>query len=90
MSDCSFDIPFSIPTTELIERAQKAIIKAGGEVGGDVTAGNFSIPSPIGKITGNYTIAEQCATFNITDKPMFLSCGLIESTIQKYLSDVLA
>jgi len=41
----------------------------------------------LGKISGTYSITQQCATFVITEKPMFLGCGLIESTIQKYLSE---
>ncbi len=87
MSNCSFEIPFSSSAAELVEKAKRSILKAGGEVEGDVTAGTFSIPSPLGKISGQYTIGQQSATFLITDKPIFLGCGLIESTINKYLSE---
>ncbi|HVD98709.1 MAG TPA: hypothetical protein VNB90_10945 [Cytophagaceae bacterium] len=87
MSDCSFQIPFTSSASELVAKAKKAIEKAGGEVQGEANTGNFSIPSPLGKISGNYTITGQSASFVITQKPMFVSCGLIESTIQKYLSE---
>ncbi len=87
MSNCSFDISFVSSASELVGKAQKAIVNAGGEVSGDFNGGNFSIPSPLGKIVGNYIIAEQSATFTITEKPMFLGCGLIESTIKNYLSE---
>ncbi len=87
MSDCSFEIPFSSSAVELVEKARKAIVGAGGEVTGDFSAGSFFIPSPLGKISGSYTILQQSATFAITEKPMFIGCGLIESTIKKYLSE---
>lgn len=90
MSDCTFDIPFSSSAADLVEKAQKSIVKAGGEVMGDTTSGDFFIPSPLGKISGTYSITLQCATFVVTEKPMFLGCGLIESTIQKYLSEGVA
>ena len=87
MSDCSFDIPFSGTAAELVEKAQKSIVNNGGTVNGDIHTGNFSMPSPFGAIAGSYTITAQCATFVITEKPMFLACGLIQSTIEKYLSE---
>lgn len=90
MSECKFDIPFESSAAELVEKAKKAITKAGGEVTGDLTAGVFSIPSPLGSIGGNYSIGAQAATFVITSKPMFVGCGLIESTIHKFLSEKIA
>jgi hypothetical protein len=90
MSNCKFEIPFGSSAGELVEKAKKAIVSAGGEIKGDISAGTFSIPSPLGKISGNYKIGAQFAAFEITDKPMFISCGLVESTIQKYLSENLA
>ena len=86
MSQCNFEIPFIGTAEELINKANQAIVKAGGEVIGDTTEGDFSIPSPLGKITGNYKISLQTAFFNITDKPMFVGCGLIESTINSFLT----
>ena len=90
MSECKFDIPFESSAAELVAKAKNAITKAGGEVTGDLTAGVFSIPSPLGKIEGNYTIGDKAATFIITGKPMFIGCGLIESTIHKFLSEKIA
>ena len=87
MSDCSFDIAFVSSSSELVTKAQEAIVKAGGVVNGDITSGTFSIPSPIGKISGNYLISGQTATFEIIEKPMFLSCSLIESTMNNYLAE---
>lgn len=87
MSNCKFEIPFSGAAGELVEKAKKAILGAGGKADGDVTAGTFSIPTPLGEISGIYKINPPSVFFEITDKPMFLSCGLVESTIQKYLSE---
>ncbi len=86
MSDCKFDISFNSSAAALIDKAKQSIGNAGGEVAGDLTSGNFTIPTPLGKVMGTYAIAQQVATFHITEKPMFVGCGLIESTINKYLS----
>jgi hypothetical protein len=86
VSDCKFDISFKNSAADLIAKAKQSITGAGGEVSGDLTSGVFTIPTPLGKVTGTYTIAQQLATFHITDKPLFVGCGLIESTINKYLS----
>jgi hypothetical protein len=85
MSKCNFEIPFTGGASELIERAKQAIVKAGGEVSGEPKAGNFFIPSPLGKISGSYSISGQSAHFEITDKPGLIGCGLIESTVKKFL-----
>ena len=86
MSDCKFDITFNNSAAELVEKAKQSITNAGGEVTGDLTSGVFTIPSPLGKISGAYTIVQQVASFHILEKPLFVGCGLIESTINKYLS----
>jgi hypothetical protein len=86
MGDCTFDISFNNSAAELVEKARQSIANAGGEVSGDLTSGIFNIPSPLGKISGTYTITQQSANFHITEKPLFVGCGLIESTIKKYLS----
>ena len=90
MSNCSFDIAFVSSAAELVTKAQEAIVKAGGEVKGDEISGEFAIPSPLGRIAGGYVINGQTATFSITEKPIFLSCGLIESTMNNYLATKVA
>jgi hypothetical protein len=86
MSKCNFNIPFSGSASDLVEKARKSIVKAGGEVSGNVSAGNFFIPSPLGKISGTYTITASIANFDITEKPMFIGCDMIESTIKKFIT----
>lgn len=87
MSECSFNIPFERPESELFESAKKAILGAGGEVKGELSAGTFSIPTMIGAVAGTYAIGGNVAKFDILQKPMFLSCDLIETSLYKYLGE---
>ena len=81
---CNFDIPFNGSSDELIAKASKAIRDAGGTFTIiSVTQGNFSLPTPVGRIDGSYTIAGQVLSITITHKPGLVSCGRIEKELRE-------
>ena len=85
MSKCSFAIPFSGSTEDFLAKAKTGITGAGGIFAGDVNAGNFSLSTFVGAIAGNYTLSASTLQVEITDKPMFLSCSMIEEELRKKL-----
>lgn len=84
MSKCSFSIPFSGNAAALISRAKSAVEGQGGSFSGDETVGSFSL-KVFGTITGNYSVQGSALQIEITDKPMMLSCGMIESALKSQL-----
>jgi hypothetical protein len=85
MSKCHIEIELGDEKKELMAKAKKAITKAGGELDGDDAQGHFNIPTPIGKITGDYTITDNTFTLDVTQKPLLVTCKRIETEITKYL-----
>ena len=86
MAKCDFSIDFTDASDTLIERANDAIINAGGIFNGNAEGGNFSISTPLGKIAGGYHISGQTIAFAITDKPFLIGCGRIEDELRKYIA----
>ncbi len=85
MANCKFNVGFNESIETLIGKAKAAIHKAGGTFSGNNEKGNYAIPTPVGKITGNYTVSGSAITFEITDKPFLVSCNKIEGELRKYL-----
>jgi hypothetical protein len=85
MPKCSFSIPFSGDITDIISSAQSGIANAGGNFMGDVNGGEFSLSTFVGEIKGTYTVSGSNLNIDITDKPMFLGCSMIEAELKKYL-----
>jgi hypothetical protein len=84
---CQFTIPFEGNATELTGKARTAITGAGGNFEGDDNTGQFSIATPVGKISGSYTVSgdRQSLHVDIADKPFFITCGQIEGQLKKSL-----
>ncbi|RYD57562.1 MAG: hypothetical protein EOP56_07215 [Sphingobacteriales bacterium] len=86
MSKCQMTIQLTDGTDLFLDKAKTAMGRAGGTLTGDTTSGNFHISTPMGKVAGNYSIAGSQVTINITDKPMLVGCGMIESMLRSQLS----
>lgn len=78
MADCNFSISFSQDPSDLVNKAKAAIEKQGGVFNGDATSGSFRVKI-MGTLSGSYTITENQMNINIDAKPIFISCGQIES-----------
>ena len=85
MSNCNFIIKQEQAVEQLIEKAKNAILNAKGAFEGNTEKGEFTIPTPVGKIEGKYMVQSDSIAFEITDKPMILSCSRIEDELKKYL-----
>lgn len=86
MSKCNFSIPFSGSVEQIVAKAKSAITNAGGQFSGDVAGGQFSLSTFVGSISGTYDVSESNLNIDISDKPMFLSCSMIEQELKKYLN----
>jgi len=84
---CNFSISFTGSAEDLITKAKTAVNNAGGNFNGDASQGEFSISTPAGKISGNYTVSRQDFSVAISEKPFFVSCGMIEAQLRKYLTE---
>lgn len=86
MSKCSFDLPFSDTASVLIQKFQSRIQAAGGSFSGNENNGSFTVKTPVGGIEGGYTISDSVLKVEISDKPIFVGCGMIEDFIRKELA----
>lgn len=85
MSKCNFSIAFDGDAEQLIAKARKEILLAGGTFSGDATSGKFSLGTPLGTVKGDYTIKEQIFAIEVTDKPMMVGCSRIENELRRYM-----
>ena len=85
MSNCNFSIDFIEPAEELITKAKNAIDAMGGSFEGDAGSGSLSISTPLGKVNGTYQIENNTVHFTIHEKPLFLSCNMIEDQLRKHI-----
>jgi len=84
MSKCNFSFNTS-DAPALLQKAKAAIKSTGGAINGDDASGSFTLSTPLGTVKGNYTTAADSITLIITDKPMLVGCGMIESKLKEYL-----
>ena len=70
---------------DAIKNATVAIENNGGDFTPTENGGSFDIPVPMGSIQGNFTWYEGIAQVDITGKPFFVSCDMIQSKLTEYL-----
>ena len=87
MAKHSFSANFTGTAQDTAAKAKAAIEKAGGKVNGDHTNGDFTVPTPMGTVKGNYKITGQEFAVDITDKPFVVPGSAIESQVRKFLSE---
>ena len=85
MGNCKFNVDFNESIGTLIGKAKSAVMKVDGTFSGDNESGMYALPTPLGMITGNYTVSGNTIEFQITDKPFLVSCNKIEGELRKYL-----
>jgi len=77
---CTFTITFTGTADDFIARVKAKVETNGGTF--DQGAATFSVPVPGGTVAGNYSVAGQDMTINITKKPIFLTCGMIQNYVE--------
>lgn len=83
---CKFQLPFSSPVETAVQKARAAVEGQNGLFNGDSTSGEFELTVFGNFIKGNYTIDGQVLNLEVTDKPLFVPCGMIESFLKKEIS----
>ncbi|WNG17137.1 hypothetical protein [Cystobacter fuscus] len=81
-----FSVPFSSSPQTLVTQVQQMVQEAGGSFSGNDSSGNYTVPTPLGKIAGSYDITGQTASLNITQKPLLLSMDMIQKFVTSKLS----
>lgn len=75
---CEISIPIAASATDLFVKVKEAIEKNGGTINGDEFSGSFQIKI-MGTIAGSYTTNGDTMNIIVENKPLFISCGQIES-----------
>lgn len=85
MAECNFKFNINLNPDEIINTVKSKIENEGGKFSGDEQEGNFTLPTPVGEIEGNYSIMHSELNINISKKPMMIPCSMIESELAKRL-----
>ena len=81
---CEISIPVAASAAELFMKVKEAIEKNGGTITGDELSGSFHIKI-MGTIAGSYTTTGDMMNIIVENKPLFISCGQIESFLRSRL-----
>lgn len=85
MAECSFQFKIETNPAETLNEVKVKIEQEGGTFNGDETEGTFSLPTPVGVIEGSYQVTEDELKIDITKKPAFLPCSMLEGELKKRL-----
>lgn len=83
---CKFSVNFSEPAESAVTKAKNAIESQSGVFNGDTNRGDFEVTVFGNNIKGNYTVTGQILNIEITDKPFFVPCSMIETFLVKNIS----
>jgi hypothetical protein len=83
---CKIKIPFSGAAEQVLNRARSAVQGQGGTFTGNENTGEFSV-SVMGAIKGTYTVMGNELDIVIESKPLFVSCGMIESFLKNKIGN---
>lgn len=83
---CKFNLPFNEPAETAVGKAKAAVESQNGIFNGDINSGNFEVTVFGNTIKGNYSVTGQILFLEITDKPLFVPCSMIESFLVKQIS----
>jgi len=82
---CNFTITFQGSAGDFVAKAKAKVEENNGTFDGDTSSGSFDVPTPIGHISGDYSIEGQDITINISHKPLVIGCGAIQNYINGHL-----
>lgn len=80
---CKFSVNFNEPVESALLKAKNAIEGQSGIFNGNDHNGQFEVTVFGNHIKGNYTVETQVLNIEITDKPFFVPCSMIESFLVK-------
>lgn len=84
----TFRVPYPIDPDRRRAIFEMAIAKLGryGSCEGTPDAGRFQGSTPIGGFAGSFRSIDGMLEVEVTKKPIFVSTGLIESEVRKFLA----
>lgn len=85
MAVCRFEFEFTVSGETLVERIRTHVHKVGGSFVGSASDGSFHLPTPVGEFKGYYQVSGRVILLEVTDKPFFVPCSAIESTLRDYV-----
>ena len=85
MAECSFKFKIETNPAETINKVKTKIEQEGGKFNGDENEGTFSLPTPVGVIEGSYQVTADELKIDITKKPAFIPCSMLEGELKKRL-----
>ena len=80
-----YQIKFSGDPDEKVKRAKKIAAEQGVTFVGDGTKGRFSGRIMGGSLIGTYTVDKNILNVTITEKPLLVSWGMVESQLVEFL-----
>jgi hypothetical protein len=86
MAACTFTIPFSGSSDEVLDKAKRAVEKQSGNFSGDTSQGNFSVSFFGQEIIGGYTVSGSDLNIVIDSKPFMVPCSAIESFLKSQIA----
>ena len=69
----------------MVEKARQAVESRGGTFVGDIHSGSFHISFLGNSAAGSYKAVKNELQIEISEKPMFVSCSMIEGFLKKQL-----
>ena len=85
MANHTFQVTFQGTADAMVAKAKAGIQGQGGTFTGDASQGNLVAHTPAGKVKGNYRVAGQIISFEITDKPFVVPASVIEAQVRKFI-----
>lgn len=83
---CKIEIPFKESPAEAIGKARTAVLNQNGNFDGDDYLGNFDVTVMGNRVAGKYRIEGQILLLDVTEKPFFVPCSMIESFLRNQFS----
>lgn len=82
---CKFTVTFNgdLNTAFSLAKAEAAKIKA--KFDGNAQKGSFHVDSAVGEFEGTYWVERNEITFDLSKKPFFAPCSLIQSKLEEWI-----
>lgn len=80
---CKFSVIFKGDLNTVFTLAKSEAAKIKGDLEGNTQGGRFHVHSPVGEFEGTYAVVGTEITFDLSKKPFFVPCSMIQSELEK-------
>lgn len=85
MSRCNFLAKYSGNIDDLLKNLSSKAAEHNVTWKGDTTKGEFQVTAMGNNVAGSYFVSGETISINISSKPFFLPCSVIETIVKKYI-----